>query len=136
MDLTSKFDPAEIDRLIAVYRDGLEFNNPLIALTAASHPGILPNRWGFLNINRANVVVSALKSGEDGGAVLRIYEATGQLTNGVKITFSAHIASAEEVNLMEDPVRKLNPNHDTIQLDLQPFEIKTIKLRLKPEKKE
>ncbi|MDO9591849.1 MAG: glycosyl hydrolase-related protein, partial [Erysipelotrichaceae bacterium] len=122
-------------RQAAVYRDGLEFNNPLIALTAASHPGILPNRWGFLDITCPNVVVSTLKPGEDGGVVLRIYETTGQPADGVKINMSAHIASAEEVNLMEDPVRKLKLNHDTVRQDLKPFEIKTIKLRFKPGKK-
>ncbi|MFH0797319.1 MAG: glycoside hydrolase family 38 C-terminal domain-containing protein [Candidatus Omnitrophota bacterium] len=122
-------------RQAAVYHDGLEFNNPLITLTANFHPGVLPNRWGFLDITCPNVVVSALKPGEDGSAVLRIYETTGQPVDGAKIKLSAHIASAEEVDLMENPVRKLNPSHDTVQLNLQPFEIKTIRLRFKPGKK-
>ena len=122
-------------RQATIYRDGLEFNHPLITLTANSHPGVLPNHWGFLEITSSNVVVSALKPGEDDSAVLRIYEATGQPTNGVKVTLSAHIASAEEMDLMEYPVRKLKPNHDTVRLDLQPFEIKTIRLRFKAVKK-
>lgn len=122
-------------RQATIYRDGLEFNNPLITLTTASHPGVLQNRWGFLEITSSNVVVSALKPGEDDSAVLRIYEATGQPVDGAKITLSAHIASAEEVNLMEYPVRKLNPSNDTVRLALKPFEIKTIKLRFKAGKK-
>lgn len=116
----------------AVYRDGLEFNNPLITLAASSHPGVLPNRWGLLDISCPNVVVSALKPGEDGGAVLRVYETTGEPAAGVKIKLPDYVASAEEVNLVEDPVRKLNLNRDTIKLNFQPFEIKTIKLWFKP----
>ena len=33
---------------------------------------------------------------------------------------------------MEDPGRKLAVADNTLQLDLRPFEIKTIKLRLQP----
>ena len=67
-------------RQAGVYRDGLEFNHPLVARTVASHPGVLPKRWGFLEIAPQNVVVSALKPGPEGTAVLRIYEAAGQPT--------------------------------------------------------
>ena len=30
-----------------VYRDGLEFNHPLLARVAAPHPGPLPARWNL-----------------------------------------------------------------------------------------
>ncbi len=114
-----------------VYRDGMEFNQPLLACPMASHPGKLPKRWGLLEITPQNVVVSALKPGSDGTAVLRVYEATGQATTA-KIRLSAQVAAAEEVNLMEDPGRKLPVADNTLQFDLRPFEIKTIKLRLQP----
>ncbi|MBI3920433.1 MAG: hypothetical protein HY318_03355 [Armatimonadetes bacterium] len=115
-------------REAGVYREGLEFNNPLIAFTAGSHAGVLPGRWGFLDITHPNVVVSAMKPGEDGTAVLRVYEATGEAASGAGITFSAQVISAEEVNLMEDPGRQLPVSGNSLQLDLQPFEIKTIRL--------
>ena len=122
-------------RTAGVYRDGMEFNQPLIACPLASHSGSLPSRWGLLEVAPHNVVVSALKPGPDGTAVLRLYEASGRPTK-VKIEFSATLLAAEEVNLMEDPGRKLpvavgNTLHrDHLQVDLRPFEIKTIKLRL------
>jgi len=117
-------------RQAGVYRDGLEFNNPLVAQAVAAHPGILPKRWGFLQTSPQNVVVSALKTGPNATAVLRIYEATGQATDA-SLRLSNPVAAAEEVNLMEDPGPNLAvPADHTLRVHLRPFEIKTIKLRL------
>jgi alpha-mannosidase len=116
-----------------VYRDGLEFNHPLLAHTVAVHAGPLPKRRGFLQITPPNVVLSALKPGPDGTAVLRVYEATGKSTHA-SIRLSAQIAAAEEVNLMEDSGPQLAVADNTLQLDLRAFEIKTFKLWLQPEK--
>jgi alpha-mannosidase len=117
-------------RQAAVYQSGHEFNHPLVAATAAAHPGRLPRRWGFLELSHPNVMVSALKTAEDGhGAVLRIYETTGAAVAGARIKFAPAITSAVEVNLMEDPIRELVVGTDnTVQVGLRPFEIKTIRL--------
>jgi alpha-mannosidase len=118
-------------RQAGVYRDGLEFNHPLLAGTVASHPGVLPGRWGFLEVTPSSVVVSAMKPGADGAAVLRLYEAEGRPTSAT-IRLTPQIVGAEEVNLMEDPGRKLAAAGNALQLDFRPFEIKTIKLQLRP----
>jgi len=115
-----------------VYREGLAYNHPLIATTARSHPGTLPSRWGFLEMSADNVVVSALKLGRRGRAVLRVYEAAGKPTRRVKVKFAARVTSAREVNLVEDAGRKLKPKGKTLRFDLRPFEIKTFELRVKP----
>jgi alpha-mannosidase len=118
-------------RQAGIYREGMEFNNPLLVRTAGLHPGTLPKRWGLLSLSHPNVVLSALKTSENGqGAVLRVYEAAGTAANGVRLTFSAPVASAEEVNLMEDPGQTLDVAANALQLDLRPFEIRTIKLEL------
>jgi alpha-mannosidase len=119
-------------REAGVYRDGMEFNNPLMACPMAPHRGKLPARWGLLEVTPRNVVVSALKPGADGTAVLRVYEAAGRASS-VKIRLSAQVFAAEEVNLMEDPGRNLPVADRSLQFDLRPFEIKTIKLRLQAE---
>ena len=118
-------------RRAGVYRDGLEFNHPLMVCAESSHPGVLPNRWGFLEIGPANVVVSALKPGQNGAAVLRVYEAAGEPVRDLKIRLAAPVIEAQEVNLMEDPGRTLKVTGDTVATDLGPFEIKTIRLRLR-----
>ena len=114
-------------RQSGIYHEGMAFNNPFMAHTSASHPGVLPAYRGFLEISPSNVVLSTLKPGENGGAVLRVYEATGRPTKDVKIRLTEGVSEAEEVNLMEDPVRKLDVTDNTVHLDFRPFEIKTIR---------
>jgi len=115
-------------RQAGIYQDGLEFNHPLLARTAAAHPGPLPQRWSFLSVTPDHVVVSALKRGENGGIVLRVYEATGQPVQGGTIRLPAGVTHAEEVNLLEDPIKELKVDNGVLRLDLRPFEIKTIAL--------
>ena len=114
----------------SIPREGMAFNHPLIAVTATSQPGDLPKRWGLLKVGHPDVLVSALKPGENGGVVLRLYEAAGRVVEGVTIRLSAPVISAEEVNLMEDPGHTLAVSDDSVRLDFGPFEIKTIKLEL------
>ncbi len=112
-----------------IFRQGLEFNQPLLCYTAASHAGKLPQRWGWLEVSAPNVVVSALKRGPGGSAVVRVYEATGKQTQ-TTLRLADHVQGAQEVNLMEDPGRELTVSDDTLTIDLHPYEIKTIKLQL------
>ncbi len=113
-----------------VFRDGLELNHPLICRNVLLHPGALPNRWGLLDVSNPNVVVSSLKPTRDGDVALRIYEASGRPAAGVTIKLRARVLAAHEANLMEDQGAPLKTVDDGIRLDLGPFEIKTIRLRL------
>jgi alpha-mannosidase len=90
----------------------------------------LPKRWGLLEVSHPNVVVSTLKPGRDVGAVLRVYEASGRSTPGIKITLHAQVDSAFEANLLEQPGGKLNVQDNALLFDLGPFQIKTFQLRL------
>jgi len=118
-----------------VYRAGLEFNHPFLARKVAPHAGLLPSRWGLLEVSHSNVVLTALKPGPGNTTVLRVYEAAGQATTGVKIKLRARVTGASEANLLEDSGRKLKIQTDTVQFDLRPFEIKTLKLRLDRQKR-
>ena len=118
-----------------VYRAGMEFNHPLLARKVAPHPGLLPGRWGMLEVSHSNVVLTALKPGQVNATVLRVYEAAGQATSGVKIKLRARVAGANEANLLEDSGRRLKIQTDTVQFDLRPFEIKTLKLQLDRQKR-
>ena len=60
-----------------------------------------------------------------------VYEAAGRAATGIKIRFHATIAAANQANLLEDSERKLKVQNDSLQFDLHPFEIKTIKIQLK-----
>ncbi len=119
-------------REAGVTRAGWEINNPLIVRKEAAHAGSLPSRWGWLEVSAPNVNVSALKPARDGSVILRVYEATGRPTAGVRIQMHAEIVSAHEANLMEDAGRELRTEQNTFQFDLHPYEIKTVKLSLRP----
>ena len=116
----------------AIYREGMEFNHPFIVRKSTTHGGMLPKRWGLLEISHPNVVLTAFSPGRDRTTVLRVYEASGQETSGVKLRMRAKIGVAHEVNLLEDSGRRLNLRNGTVQFDLHRFEIKTIKLQLLP----
>jgi alpha-mannosidase len=130
---TRTFDYAVIPhagdwRQAAVYRQGMEFNHPLVVSKTTPHAGTLPARWGLLEITRSNVVLTACKPGRDGSTVLRVYEAAGQPTAGVTLKFNWHVGTAWEANLLEDAGHRMPVRDDTLQFDLHPFQIKTIKL--------
>jgi alpha-mannosidase len=114
-----------------IYRQGLEFNHPLIVRKTTPHAGTLPKRWGLLEVSHPNCVISALKPGGDGTSVLRVYEAIGKPAPGVRIKFQGKVTSAHEANLMEDLGRRLETANNTLSFDLGPFEIKTFLLRLR-----
>ena len=70
-----------------VWRDGQEFNHPLICRKATAHAGALPPRQGWLTISPPNVMLSACKPGPDGTVTLRVYEAAGQATAEARLQF-------------------------------------------------
>jgi alpha-mannosidase len=117
-------------REAGVFRDGLEFNHPLLCRKVLPHAGTLPSRWGLLEVSSPDVVVSALKPGRDGATILRVYEAAGRPAPGVKIAFNARVAEARAANLLEDPEGELKVERNTVSLDLRPYQIRTMRLRL------
>jgi alpha-mannosidase len=117
-------------REAGVFRDGWELNHPLICRSVLAHGGSLPNRWGLLEVSSPDVVVSSLKPTRDGEVALRVYEAAGRPAQGVTIKLRARVLSARDANLLEDAGADLKTEGDGLRLDLTPFEIKTIRLRL------
>jgi alpha-mannosidase len=118
-------------RSAAPWRAGMEFNNPLIVRTVSSHTGSLPAKWGLVEVSGQDVVVSDLKPGSNGTAVLRVYEAAGRENNGVHAAWQAHISQVHEANLIEDEKENVAAARNGFTFDLQPYEIKTFKLTLK-----
>ncbi|MGI9074036.1 MAG: alpha-mannosidase [Bryobacteraceae bacterium] len=113
----------------SVVQAGLSFNQPLIGVISSRHEGKLPARWGFLTVSETNVIVSALKPGEDNGIILRVYESSGRMTPHIRITFASPLESARETNIIEDDRREIGIKDNGIEFDLRAFEIKTFRLR-------
>ena len=83
-----------------VFRDGLEFNHPLLARAAAPHPGPFPARWGLLDVAAPNVVLSALKPARDGGWRFAFTRRPARRAAGVDQ--APPRSRAREANLLED----------------------------------
>ncbi len=117
-------------RKAGIFRDGWEFNHPLVCRAVLPHEGPLPKSWGLVEVSSPDVVVSSFKPSRDGDVALRVYEASGRGAAGVKVKLSAKILAAKEANLMEDAGVEMKRDGDSVQFDLRPFEIKTIRLKL------
>lgn len=70
------------------------------------------------------VIMETLKFGEDGGVVMRLYEALGATSS---ITLTAPDREIVECNILEDEGEKLG--RDKALLTFSPFEIKTLKIK-------
>jgi alpha-mannosidase len=92
--------------------------------------GFLPESYSFLHTSKDNIVVTALKKGFDRDSfILRYYEAAD--TEGeVEIEFGSLLrcVSAEKVNLLEEPVRKLRTKKNALAVDTNGYTIRTLKL--------
>jgi alpha-mannosidase len=113
-----------------VFRAGLEFNNPLIVRKTGVHAGAMPKLRSFLDVSNPHVVVSALKPSRGGEVAVRVYEAAGQPARSVRMHFARTVAAARAANLIEDPGEPLPVRDNAVSFDLQPYEIKTFRLRL------
>jgi alpha-mannosidase len=120
-------------RQAEIFREGLEFNHPLIAKVLATHAGDLPARWGFLSVQPTNIVLSALKPARNGDVLLRVYEATGKPVPNGTITFTPQLVSATESNLVEDEGSSVHISGNAIACNLRPFEIKNFRLKFNVE---
>jgi alpha-mannosidase len=113
-------------RTAKTYRVGLEFNNPLLVQKASLHPGSLPGRMSFLQVEGDHVVLSAVNTNEK-GTEIRLYEAEGR--NGAARLLPAFpVEKAVETNLLDQEINEILDTKDGINLIMKPWEIKTLRL--------
>ncbi|AGY59505.1 alpha-mannosidase [Gloeobacter kilaueensis] len=107
---------------------GLDLNTPLHALIEPPHPGSLPDQ--FLNLDNSQIVLATWKQAEDGkGWILRFYESTGRPASA-QLRLAAPIRTATTTDLLERPLKTLPLQNGQIPLQLGPYEIQTIHVRL------
>lgn len=115
-----------------VIQQAYELNVPLLAWPAKSHAGSLPARGALFQLDADHVIVEAVKACRDEPAVIvRLYEAHRRRGPVVLRSFWP-IRRAQLVDLLERPIENLTVSTDAVPLEFKPFEIKTIKLWLKP----
>jgi alpha-mannosidase len=109
---------------IAVSKDQRsEEQNPSTMLRAGLH--------SLVSVSKPNVIVETIKRAEEGdGIILRLYES--QRKRGpVQVRLGFAVESAWETNLLEEDESELSVENDSIQLNLRPYQIMTIRLREK-----
>lgn len=108
-----------------VWEEGEALNHPLLVHSAAAQEGELRPQWGLLEVTPGNVVVSAVKVGSEGRIVARVYEATGAATEAA-LVWAGEVAEAEELDLLERPVGRVESEGRAMKVALRGWEVKTV----------
>lgn len=115
-------------------RHGWNTSNPLIPVfTIGDQKGSLPvEKCSFCEVKPFNVLVTALKPSEDDeGIIIRLWETLGRKTNvTIKLPF-LKIENAHLTNLVEKELRPVKAFKDSVALTVKPFEVATLKLKVK-----
>jgi len=118
-------------REAGMVRAGYELNTPLRAIAAGNHDGSLPSVHSYVGIEPANLLLTALKQAEDSGdLILRFYEFAGKKTDA-RITLPPGVEEVWDADLMEHAGEKLPTDGKSVAVAVSPFEIKTLRLRLR-----
>jgi alpha-mannosidase len=109
-----------------VVRQAYELNLPL--MVASGQAGTR----SLFSVDAPNVVIETVKPAEDGSdnIIVRLYEAK-RMTTRCQFVTTLPIASAAVTDLLEaETAEMLNFEDGAVEIDLSPFEIKTLRLKL------
>jgi len=105
-------------------------NQPLLAFQTTPHDGKQGKRFSFLTTDNPDVMVTADKYAENGDdIVVRLRELTGKPQNA-KIQCATSIASAKELNGVEQFQRDLTVSGGGVDISFTPYQPKTLALHL------
>jgi len=110
-------------------------NDPIIVYqpTSDNRPSTMVNRpLSMVSASAPNAIIETIKRAEDGdGIIVRLYES--QRKRGqVQVRFGCAVQSAWMTNLLEENESALSVDHgDSIQLNLRPYQIVTLRVKFK-----
>ena len=112
-----------------MYQHAQEFSHSPLCIPANSQ-GDMPTEFSFLELYPNNLVLSALKKAEDSDdVILRFFETEGRATRG-EVKLFREIKRAAIVDLLEREEKELYTYGSSLELEVKPFEIVTLKLKL------
>ena len=115
-----------------VIEQACALNMPLHVIEAESHQGDLPNRQSYFEVDRAGVIIEAVKHAEhEESVIVRLYEANGS-RGAVALTTTLPVKHAFHADLMERTGLPIDCTAGIINFAIKPFEIVTFKLILEP----
>ncbi len=113
-----------------VIEEAYALNIPLIIGQLKPYAGNLPSSASFFELDRAGVVIEAVKVSENGKSIIvRLYEAVGG-RGPITLRTTLSVNRAWSTDLLENDIKSLPIKDGAISLDLKPFEIASIKLAL------
>ena len=134
-DMTADLGTQEVAYAFTAW-NGSFFDSDLVreAYELNVEPLVVPGAAGegsMFQVDAPNVVIDTVKPAEDGSGdvVVRLYEAKHSATRCVLRT-SLPVAKALATNMLEEGGEPLPLKAGSIALDLRPFEIKTVRLKL------
>ncbi len=112
------------------------FNQPLVAFQTYAHEGDLGKSFSFAKVNSSQVAIRAIKKAENSDEiVIRLQELKGEDAGNVVVSFAAEIASAREINGVEEPVGTANIENGHLNLQMKSYQPRTFAITLeKPAK--
>jgi len=111
----------------------LRLSQPLIAFVSPKHDGALGRSFSLLHVGNSRVRVLALKKAEESDDVIvRLVELDGKPAKDVRLSFTASVVSANEVNGQEMPFGKATVVDGTIVTSFAPYQLRTFAVRLAP----
>ena len=95
------------------------------------HEGSLESKSSLVKVDKDNVIIEVIKKAEDSDElVIRMYECHNMRTN-VTLEMISEIESVKECNLMETDISELSKDGNKVSFEMKPFEILTLKVKLK-----
>jgi alpha-mannosidase len=110
-----------------VIEEAYALNVPLVVRPVEPHAGSLPATHSFFQLDRPGAIIETIKVAEDGGAlIVRLYESAGA-RGPVTLTTSLPLQKAWLADLLENELKPVALKKGRVRIDLQPFEIVTLK---------
>jgi alpha-mannosidase len=105
-------------------RHAHEFNQPWIIVNGKS------KQKCYFSLDNPNLVIDTIKKSESGNAlIVRLYECHGSRGTAT-LNFPEGYGKVDLVNLMEEEIKSLKPNGQSVKFSFKPFAILTFKIEL------
>lgn len=106
-------------------------NQRLKAFQTDKHKGEMGRTFSMVSSDNSNVIIKALKKAVDSDEyVVRVYDVAGQGIQSARLTFAGKLASVVETDGTEKEIAKADFSNNTFDVKVNPFSLKTYKIRL------
>ncbi len=106
-------------------------NQRLKAFQTDKHKGEMGRTFSMVSSDNPNVIIKALKKAVDSDEyVVRVYDVAGQGIQSARLTFAGKLASVVETDGTEKEIAKADFSNNTFDVKVNPFSLKTYKIRL------